>query len=188
VRTAIRRARCAAAVATAALVIVGTSVDARLQSTSLEGRKAGLLFNVARFVRWPSAALPVEAPVIACVLEDQAVAFELAHMTRGRRIEQHPIDVRHVTWGTDLAPCHIVYVGGTNLARAAGILAKLGNAPVLSVSAISGFAAIGVAELVVDSPETSFRLNPQVAHRASLEISSKLLNLDKRPHAERGRP
>ena len=78
----------------------------------------------------------------------------------------------------DLRSCHLLYVSGVTPAQASVIVAAVKHAPVLTISDVDNFAQRGgIAQMFVEDGKMRFDLNPEVAKRSRLQLSSKLLVL-----------
>lgn len=104
----------------------------------------------------------------------------LESTVQGRQIGNHPIQIRHLPEKSDLRGCHLLFIGGRNAQRAAGLLVGLKNVPVLTVGESERFVQQGgMIGLCVDENKIRFEINLEAAQRANLRISSRLLLLAK---------
>ena len=138
--------------------------------------KAAFLFNFAKFAEWP--ALPVGAPILACVVGDDRIAAALVETVRGQNISGHTVEVSRpqdsATWRT----CQLLFISDAEARRAAGGLADITTLPVLTVGDGKGFSqAGGIIELYVEGQRMRFAINTDAAERAGLRLSSRLLGL-----------
>ena len=176
------------------LLAVGLAWPASAQesSSTLEAQvEAAFLVNFLRYTDWPpERAAPSEDPYVITVLGDEAMATQLARLTRvvppvrGRRIEvqrlEFPVgadaNVR-ASLSERLRSSHLVYVHQTREPVAA-ILGDLSGQPVLTVSDQPGFAAEGgMLGLRRDGARIAFEANPAAIRNARLVLSAKVLKL-----------
>lgn len=141
--------------------------------------KASYLFNFARVVEWPSAALPAsDSPFIIGVIGGGDALIVLQDLLVGRMINGHPVLVQAVKADRIGPGLHILFV-----TRSAGISveklqASLGTAATLVVGETDGFAHRGGSINFVNvDGSVRFEANPAAATRAQLKIGSQLLKL-----------
>lgn len=167
--------------AVSALLIALTGILAghvRAQSLSEREARIAYLYNFAKFVEWPADALPPRAAISFCVLGDHSLGGELENAARGREIAGHRVLVSTVTPDGALRACHLLYVTGLDQKRTSDLLAATTGAPVFTVSDEQRFAERGgVATLVFEGGRPRFAFNVDMAQRAHLVISSRLLAL-----------
>ena len=148
--------------------------------------KAAFLYNFAKFTQWP--ALPAAAPLVLCVLGDDAVGTALTDTIRGQQIDGHGLEVRRLASGASAQSCHVLFVAGSDVRRAAPTLDDVRELPILTVSDGSGFAQTsGMIELFVEAGHMRFAVNIDSVQRSRLHLSSRLLGLARilgSPHAQ----
>jgi hypothetical protein len=154
----------------------GTAGDA----PPLEYRiKAAMLYNFARFVEWPAAALgDPAAPLAIGVWGDDPFAGALEDAVRGKTAWGRAITVKN--WKDIPAGerIHILFVSRSEEKRLAAVLATAESRPWLTVSDIPRFTASGgVIGFFLEDNKVRFAVNRTAAARAGLTVSSKLLRL-----------
>ena len=161
-----------------ALVLGGPSGNARAAEFDEYAVKAAYLYNFAKFVEWPSEAFASDdAPLWICIAGANPFGDALT-MLSGKRVENHPVEVRHLPTMTGLDRCHIVFIGRIEQGQFKTVLAKLARLPVLTVSDIGDFArAGGMIGLVEAGQRIRFDINLTTARQANLKLSSQLLKL-----------
>jgi hypothetical protein len=148
------------------------------QPVQISRVKAAFLYNFAKFTEWPADHLPNGNTLSMCVVGDFSVADALEMTIKGRSVEGHPLAVQLVKPDGPLRACHLVFIGGSDAQRAAGILDMIKGASILSVGDTPTFAEIGgVAQLIVENDRMRFAINVNAAQQARLQMSSKLLSL-----------
>lgn len=153
----------------------------RTQEVAGPALKAAFLFNFVKFITWPPDVLPDAAPLVMCVINDQAIGSSLTSAVRGRAVLGHEIRVHQADTPTDLRTCHLLFVSGTR-ADALRAVAAVRQSPVFTVSDVQAFTTDGgIAQLHVQQGQLRFAIAPDTARAARLQISSKLLSLARKP-------
>jgi hypothetical protein len=169
------------ALACLALVAAFIAAPGAAVGTSADGSsvvKAAFLYNFAKYTEWP--ALLSDAPIVACVVGDDGIAFALAGTVRGQNISGHAIDVRRGQSSATWTACHLLFIADTETKRFARELGGIRTLPVLTVSDGRSFALEGgIIELYVEGGLMHFAINRDAADHAGLRISSRLLVLSK---------
>ncbi len=184
--TAPRRARVGGSAritrAMAAVVLLLCAATAPAQEVTEPALKAAFIYHFAKFTEWPAEALPPRAPFVMCVLGASAIGDALERAVRGREKAGRLIRVSRVTSDGPLDTCHILYVSEVAAAPAAKLVAGLKSAPVLTISDLDGFTALGgIAQFFFERGQLRFNVQPASATRAGLRISSGVLSMSKRP-------
>lgn len=167
----------------ALIVLPGWSAAA--DGDSLEyGVKAAYLTKFGIYVEWPAAAFAAaDSPLVVCIAGDDPFGATLDAAAAGQRIDAHAITVRRIKTVARDSGCHILYLGGLDVARAAQMLDALRGAPVLTVSDArnngSGASGIGpgMINFVIKDNRVRFNVDEEAAAASGLTISSKLLGL-----------
>jgi hypothetical protein len=161
-----------------AAVAMASGVRVWAQDVTETSLKSAFIYNFAKFTNWPDDVLPPSAPLVACVVEDGAVADALERTVKQRLLSGHPVTVSRVTGGSPLRSCHLLYLGRVTRAQAAAVLAVVRGAPVLTIGEVDDFAGIGgIAHMFVHGGKIRFALDLGMAKRVRLQLSSKLLSL-----------
>jgi hypothetical protein len=157
------------------LVCVSTG---RAQDVTEPSLKAAFIYNFAKFTEWPQGVVPTTSPFVACVLGERPIQMALERIVKDRRFTGREISVVAVRLDGQLRACHLLYVSGVSPAQVASVVEAVRGAPVLTVSDVDDFALQGgIAQMFVDNGKMRFDLNLEVAKRAGLQLSSKLLLL-----------
>lgn len=172
---AVLRAIFAAAVWLAA----GSSLAAQTVRASEYRLKAVFLFNFAQFVDWPAEAFPdSETPFVIGVLGEDPFGDFLDQTVRGELLRGRPFQVRRYQSVDEIKTCHILFINRPDGDRLEGILSRLRNRPILTVSDAAGFADRGgMVRFVNDRSRIRLQINLDAAQAANLTISSKLLRV-----------
>lgn len=140
--------------------------------------KAAYLYNFAKFVEWPPGVFTsADAPLRICIVGDNPFGDALGSLS-GKRVDEHPVEIRTIPALTGFDSCHIAYVSRSDPARVRTVLNKLAHLPILTVSDIDDFAqAGGMIGLVEADQRIRFNINLVVTRQANLKLSSQLLKL-----------
>jgi len=143
--------------------------------------KAAFVFHFAQLVEWPADTLGAEnQPLVFCSAGEDSFSTALGTVIQGKQVGAHPIQIRHVREKDDLHGCHLLFIAGKDKTRGPAILARLKDAPILTVGESENFARQGgIIGLSVQENKIRFDINLNSAQRANLKISSRLLLLAK---------
>jgi hypothetical protein len=140
--------------------------------------KAAVLYNFAKFTRWPSSAFDgPDAPLRLCILGTDPFGDTLA------TIEDKPVNGRRlkterISEVNEARRCHLLFVSATAEAQVDRLLETIDGQPVLTVADMPGFArAGGILDLTTLDDRLRFDVNTTAAERAGLKLSAKLLRL-----------
>ncbi|MCB0072662.1 MAG: YfiR family protein [Caldilineaceae bacterium] len=142
---------------------------------------AAYLFNFGRFVQWPDAAFDGnKAPIEFCLYGDHPLDDHLDSL-RGKRIGRREVAIRRLQRGAETSGCHVLFISASEQRYLRPLLREHSGRPVLTVSEIGDFAALGgVIGLVSNNRRLAFEINTETALRSSLTVSSQLLKLARR--------
>ena len=140
--------------------------------------EAAYLTRFAPFVRWPAQVLgPADAPLVICVQGADPFGESLDRASAGQRMGSHPIVVRRIeALGAD-SGCQIAYVGGSPAQPTAAALKAVAQAPVLTVTDEESRGGRGIVQLFWMKGRVRFAIDADMAARAGLTISSKMMAL-----------
>jgi hypothetical protein len=141
--------------------------------------KAAFIYNFTKFVEWPAAALvPGAEPIVIGVLGDSPCAQALEELTRGRKVNGHPILVKRVESAQEAGSAHVLFVGAAHEAQFVRLEPALAKAPVLTVGEAASFATDGgMINFLMQGDKVRFEVNVDSAERAGVKISAQLLKL-----------
>ena len=161
------------------LVAIAVLLTGRAESSD-EGARAdrirvAYLYNFAHYVQWPGMA--DTQPIRFCFVGGVATFNAFTAPAAARTIDQHPAEARALRDGESPQGCQLLYVEASTHPPTAP--AKQLSAPaLLTVSEQPDFLRQGgVIELFTDNNHLRFRVSLSNAHRASLVMSSNLLQL-----------
>jgi hypothetical protein len=139
--------------------------------------KAVFLLRMAQFAHWPEAALGSGGqPFVIGIVGRDPFGHHIDDAVRGEQVAGRPVVVRRYAAPDALGPAHLLFIGDSHARALGGILARLDDAPTLTVADFAGFVGRGGAiELFLDRGRVRFRIDRSAAHDSGVELSSKLL-------------
>jgi hypothetical protein len=143
--------------------------------------KAFLIWNIAKFTKWPAGTIRADEPFTVCVVGNAVVADALQDTANERTLTGHRVVVRHSRpIGPPPSGCHVLFVSGGTPAQLAEILNDVRDRPVLSITDIEGSAHSGViVQFVYEGSQLAYRLQLDSAKRAGVEITGAVLRFAK---------
>jgi hypothetical protein len=157
-------------------MLAATPCAAQQEESAEVGIKAAFLYNFTQYIEWPAETFSrPEAPLVIGILASDRMAAELGRATRGRKVNDRPIEVRRVREGEPATGLHMLFIGND----ASGRIEQLVRAtpgPVLIVTESEGALDRGsVLNFVVADGRVRFEAALGPAQRRGLRISSRML-------------
>ena len=146
--------------------------------------KAGFIYNFAKFVEWPSTSFSQpESPIVIGVLGTDPFGSVLDRIVADKKIGSRGFVVRRYKWSKDLKDlrdCQILFISASEKAHTDEIVEFVKWLPILTIGETPGFAERGgVIRFTLEDNRVRFEVNVDAAHKANLNISSRLLTLAK---------
>jgi hypothetical protein len=143
--------------------------------------KGGYLFNFAKFVEWPTQALPAaDSPFIIAVLDGGEAAPVLEQVFAGKNVAGHPVQVKTVSATSLPKDAHILLVTRAADKSPEQVREALGATPTLLVGETEQFAERGgIFGFVREEDSIRLTLCLEHATAAGLKVSSKLASVAK---------
>jgi hypothetical protein len=139
--------------------------------------KSAYVFNFIKFVEWPANTVQPEEKLRLCVAGNEQLRASLSAL-EGRKAGAHELHVVRVDASESWRSCHVLYIDGQEQRRLVPGLKSLGDAPVLTISDIPGFAERGGGiGLLQRNDRMLFEVNLASTRKAGLRLSSQMLNL-----------
>jgi hypothetical protein len=136
--------------------------------------KAAFLPRFARYVTWPSAAIPKGSdPFVLCVIGSDPFGATLDEAARSQSIDGRRIVIRRLNNAAAANDCQIAFAAG----RSAQLLASLEGKPVLTVTDGANGAARGIINFAIVGGRVRFYIDQAAAARRGMNVSSRLLAL-----------
>jgi uncharacterized protein DUF4154 len=141
--------------------------------------KAAMLYNLTRFVEWPTSAYAdAQAPTVLCILGQDPFGGSLASIVSKQAVNGKGTEIRHITNDKEIRGCHVVYISSSERKNIVAVLSTLKGANVLTVGEMAQFAARGgMIQFSLEEKQVRFEINLEAASEANLKISSRLLML-----------
>jgi hypothetical protein len=139
--------------------------------------KANMLWNIAKFVEWPS--MPEgNQPLVVTILGEDDLAADLASLLSSRTVNGRPVFVRFARRPQDARGSQILYLAASESSQMGNALAAVDTSAVLTVSDAPGFAEHGgMVGFATDGAHVRFEVNRGHAEKNGLKLSAKLLSL-----------
>lgn len=143
--------------------------------------KAACLASFTQYVKWPANAFPDPgAPFTIGILGDDPFGGVLDKLVQGQTVAGHRIVIRRGRKAEDLRNCQLVFISKSESARIAECLGALQGGTALTVGETTQFTGQGgMIGITMDGKKVRLTINSGTARRAGLELSSKLLKLDR---------
>lgn len=142
--------------------------------------KSVLLFNLVRFVEWPTNVFATpDAPIVLGIWGPDPFGSALDEAIQGETINGHPIVARRCDYLIEATNCHLLFVNLPHKDQTRSIIAALADLPILTVSEEEDFLELGGIVRLSRSDEGQIRLhlNLRAARARALVISTKLLRV-----------
>ena len=138
--------------------------------------KAGYLFNFAKFIEWPAAAVPAtNSPIVIGVLDDNEALPAIRQVLKDKFVGNHPIEVRSVVSAASANDCHLLFVTRAANKAPDELRDSLRSAATLLVGETDQFAERGgMIAFVREEESVRINLNLEAATQAGLKVSAKL--------------
>lgn len=143
--------------------------------------KATFLYHFLQFVEWPDDAFADDSPqIVVGILGEDPFGAALDEVLAGKTIRGKELVIRRYASPEEVAHCHLLFVSASEEDRLPDVLQSLRQHPVLTVGETARFTQHGGAiKLFEFKNKVRFEINLEVAQRARLKVSSKLLKLAK---------
>ena len=160
--------------AVAGLVVLCLALPAVAEPTDM-AVKAAFLPRFARYVTWPSSAMPRGTdPFVLCVVGGDPFGAMLDDAARTQLIDGRRIVVRRVDSAAGVDGCQIAFLSG---GRAGQLIAAIGRRPVLTVTDSATGGQRGIIHFAIVDGHVRFFIDQSEAAQRGMSISSRLLAL-----------
>ena len=150
----------------------------RTLSADVNQTKAIMLWNIAKFVEWPSLPADEHTPLVFTILGEDELAVSLAGVLSSKSVNGRPVFVRFARRPQDAKGSQMLYVAATEVPHMNDVLAAVDATPVLTVSDAPGFATHGgMVGFTSQGDHVHFEVNLVHAEKTGLRLSAKLLAL-----------
>jgi hypothetical protein len=143
--------------------------------------KAAYMYNLAKFVDWPSDAFETASqPIVFCALGQTPLNRPLEDALAGKVVGARPLVFRQITDSKQAGECKVLFINLPDKKRYRQTLDQVKSLPVLTVGEADDFTEQGgVARFLLDAGRVRLEFNLDAADDAKLHVSSKLLSLGK---------
>ena len=170
--------RAFAKLAAAAALLAAPALDLAAQEAVYDADqvKAAFLYHFGTYVQWPEPA-PESEPITIAVLDEPAVAAQLAAFLPGRRIAGRVVEVIPIDAIEQVGGAEIVFIGSEQNARLPELIAALEQRPTLVVTdADDGLDRGAMVNFKIVDSRVRFEISVPRAEEAGLRLSSRLLS------------
>jgi hypothetical protein len=168
------------------LALAGPRARAQETFTSEYEIKAAFLFNFAKFVEWPAKPSGEGEPAAFTIgiLGRDPFGDALEQTIGEKTVKGRKITLKRFRHAGELKPCDILFICDSERASLPEILNRLRNEADLTVSDMPDFGRRGgMITLFTEDNKVRFSIRTDLAERAGLKLSSRLLSLS-RPQPE----
>jgi YfiR/HmsC-like len=159
------------------LALLLAVAPARAQATA-DAVKAAFLPRFARYVVWPSPALPAAgAPFQLCIVGRDPFGPMLDHAAAKELIDGHSVAIRRMPSADRAAGCHLAFVQGVVPTDTTRLLLALRGQPILTVTDGRAGQTRGMIHFTIIGGRVRFFIDEAAAAEQGLSISSRLLAL-----------
>jgi len=141
--------------------------------------KAFLIWNIAKYTRWPAGAFGPGHPFTVCVIGNAVVADALKDTAKDRRLTDRPVAVIQSA-GSEQPPdgCDVLFISGVPSKQISQLVSVVRDRPVLTISDTDGSAGAGVmVQFLYEGSQLGYRVQLEPARRARLEINALVLRM-----------
>jgi hypothetical protein len=140
--------------------------------------KAAFLYNLASFIEWPQGTFEKpDTPLVLGIVGVDPFGDTIDRALADKKVRGHPLILRRVAWGPDLKRCHILFLASSESPRLGALASLVGTLPILTVGDDAGVGSSCIIAFVVEDNKVGFEINRDLAERARLAVSSKVLSL-----------
>jgi hypothetical protein len=143
--------------------------------------KAAYMYNLAKFVDWPSDAFETPSqPIVFCVLGLTPLNRPLEDALTRKVVGARPLVFRQISDSKQASECKVLFINLPDKKRCRQTLELVKSLHILTVGEADDFTEQGgVARFLLDEGRVRLEFNLDAAADAKLHISSKLLSLGK---------
>lgn len=139
--------------------------------------KAAFLFKFLGYVEWRAGTLPEPtSPIVIGVMGGDAIADALATVIGGRKVGEHPVEIRRLRPNDSLDGVHLLFVGREHSSRTRQLASLAQRRGILFVTDYEGALEDGSAiNLVVVDNRVRFEVSLDATEKSGIKLSSRLL-------------
>ena len=103
----------------------------------------------------------------------------LDEIVAGRTVKNRPVLIVRFTSVEQITNCQVLFISESERRKLDSIFDALRGRPILTVGDLRGFESRGMITLVKSNASINLRINPEAARQARVQLSSRLIRLDK---------
>jgi hypothetical protein len=158
--------------------VLGSAFHAHAVRPSEYQVKAVFLYNFAKFVEWPEAALPDTATTLVISILGEDPFGDAFASIEGKTVKGRELVIKRFAELPDLEPCHILFISSLEKKRLSAILEHIKTSSILLVSEMEDFTQKGgMVNFVLQKKKVRFEISIETSEEAGLKLSSRLLKL-----------
>jgi hypothetical protein len=136
--------------------------------------KAAFLYNFASFTEWPE---PIVGNFNLCIFGNDPIAGTLLPL-EGKPVRNARLKIVQITDTGQAGQCQLVYWSDSGFVNLRRLLHQIADLPVLTVSGDHDSEPNGaMIDLSIENHRLTFSVDVELARRAHLNLSSKMLRL-----------
>ena len=144
--------------------------------------KTAVVYYLAKFITWPENTFQKsKRPLSVCTIGSKLILDFLEKTFDGKQVHNRSVKITrlmHEVKSPQLSSCDIVYLEEVSEQQTAGILKAITNLSILSISGQKDITDVGgMVWLFKDKNRVRIKINPKVAEKARLKVSSEILNI-----------
>lgn len=141
--------------------------------------KAVFLFNFAKYVEWPAGSFSDQKePVIIGLIGKDPFGSAIFDVIQNKTVNGRGVLVKRFANIGELDKCHILFISSQSEGEVSVILKAAKKFNVLTVGELNGKGGAKLMiNMVVEREKVRFDINPGIAQKSGLKISSQLLKL-----------
>lgn len=142
--------------------------------------KAAFIYNFTKFTSWPDNTWQeAKSPLALCIIGNDELINDIKRL-EGKLIKGRQLAIRNLNDTKHVQNCQVLYIAHSENKHQSQILQSVKTRPILTISELENFAqAGGMIQLQRKKGQTQLTINLNVARKAGLELSSRLLILAK---------
>ena len=144
--------------------------------------KSAYLFNFTKFVEWPASAFEnSNSPYVIGIYKNDGFGLVLNNTISGRQVNGRNVIIKYFDKPQEINDCHILFFPKISKYELINVLKVLEKKPILTVgNGIEDFCETGgIINFSQQYSRYRFEINNDIALKAKIKISSKLLVLAK---------
>jgi hypothetical protein len=153
-----------------------SSLDAQDTDISEYEVKAAFIYNMAKFIDWPSYS---KDSIGLCIFGADPFGKSIEGI-RGKMVKGKKLDIRKTATAGELKECQMVFISASEKDQVRKVTDLLKDSAILTIGDTDGFIGHGVMiNFYFEGKKVRFEANPDRARQARVTISSQLLKLAK---------